>query len=106
LTTIDCENHGRGFYFHTGEGADSVVDGFTITNGHAVWDYGGGIWCHSSSPTITGCTISGNSAEWSDGGFDIMNHEIYLQFALQLRFKNNQFSWETNKCKRSLKPAC
>jgi hypothetical protein len=33
---IDCENSGRGFYFdHTGETADSIVDGFTIQNGDA-----------------------------------------------------------------------
>ena len=34
-STIDCEEAGRGFYFHSGEDADSIVEGFTITNGHA-----------------------------------------------------------------------
>ena len=57
---IDCENSGRGFYFHSGEDANSVVDGFTIENGFA--DVGGGIYCVRSSPTITNCTVSGNSA--------------------------------------------
>jgi len=27
---IDCENNGRGFYFHSGETSASVLDGFTI----------------------------------------------------------------------------
>lgn len=48
---IDCEDNGRGFYFHSGEGTDSVVMGFTITNGSAL--SGGGISCdNGSSPTI------------------------------------------------------
>ena len=63
---IDCENNGRGFYFHSGETETSVVDGFTIQNGWAYGD-GGGIWC-SSSPTIADNTITGNLAEGSGGG--------------------------------------
>ena len=57
---IDCEKRGRGFYFHNGEGEESIVRGFTITNG-SVFGVGGGIGCSSSSPTITDCTISGNT---------------------------------------------
>jgi PKD repeat protein len=58
---IDCENSGRGFYFGSGEDANSVVEGFTIRNGDA--DYGGAVYCKDSSPTITNCTFSGNSAD-------------------------------------------
>jgi predicted outer membrane repeat protein len=64
---IDCEYSGRGFYFHGGETAAAVVEGFTIRNGRATenspgdW-YGGGVYCSNSSPTLTNCTISGNSA--------------------------------------------
>jgi hypothetical protein len=63
-TIIDCngsstEPH-RGFYFHSGEDANSIVDGLTITNGYA-WQ-GGGIHCNGGSPKITNCTFSGNSA--------------------------------------------
>jgi len=63
---IDCENEGRGFYFHSGETAASVVDGFTITNGNA--DVGGAIYWASgdawyeSGPTIMNCWILGNTA--------------------------------------------
>jgi hypothetical protein len=63
---IDCEQQGRGFYFHNGEGEDSVVDGFTIRNGNEL--RGGGISCEYSSPTITGNLIKGNNATRSGGG--------------------------------------
>jgi hypothetical protein len=63
---IDCnassaEPH-RGFYFHSGEDADSIIDGLTVTNGYVYYDFGGGIYCKYSSPAITNCTFSGNSA--------------------------------------------
>jgi parallel beta-helix repeat protein len=56
---VDCNGHGRGVYFHSSEGTDSVVSGLTIIGGWA--DEGGGIYCSQSSPTITNCVISGNS---------------------------------------------
>jgi parallel beta-helix repeat protein/predicted outer membrane repeat protein len=67
---IDCENSGRGFYFHSGETKDAVVEGFTIQNGSVGTDEcGGGVVCgYSSSPTFTNCTISGNSANDDGGG--------------------------------------
>ena len=58
---IDCESLGRGFYFHTGEDEDSVLEGFTITKGQ------GGIYCDSSSPMVTNCTFIGNSAYYGGG---------------------------------------
>jgi len=67
---IDCNDTysdpNRGFYFHSGEDANSIVDGFTITNGH-VKD-GGGISCLGSSPTISNCIISRNTASAGRGG--------------------------------------
>ena len=67
-TIIDCEGDGRGFYFHSEEGLDSILEGFTIQNGSA--EEGGGIYCNSSSPTITNCTIERNTASGflGDGG--------------------------------------
>ena len=79
-TVIDCNgtysNQGRGFYFHSGEGPDSVIDGLTIINGYAPlkWFggskryYGGGIFCDDSSPTIQNCTISTSTARDDGGG--------------------------------------
>ena len=38
--------------------ANTIIDGFTITNGLA--DNGGGIYCENSNPEINNCIISGN----------------------------------------------
>lgn len=66
---LDGQNTTRVVYFHSGEGTGSVLSGFTIQNGKA--SQGGGIYCSSSSPTITYCTIRNNTAnnsEPSQGG--------------------------------------
>jgi parallel beta-helix repeat protein len=57
-TIIDC-NGVTGFYFQNGEDANSILDGVTITKG---FDWNSrGIYCDSSSPTISHCIIMGNS---------------------------------------------
>jgi outer membrane protein assembly factor BamB len=61
----EAELH-RGFYFHSQEGPNSVLEGLTITNGYA--DRGGAIYCHGSSPTIARCNITRNSANNTGGG--------------------------------------
>ncbi|NIV01659.1 MAG: S8 family serine peptidase [Phycisphaerae bacterium] len=67
---IDCQGSKvdphRGFYFHEGEGATSVLDGFMIINGYAT-DEGGGIYCTASSPTLINCMFYGNSAQYWGG---------------------------------------
>lgn len=68
-TVIDCMGSAstRGFVFQSGETSDSKVMGFTITNGNSF--LGGGIYCYnSSSPTISNCAITANSAVFG-GGF-------------------------------------
>jgi parallel beta-helix repeat protein len=74
--TVDCwggyrvEPH-RGFYFHSGEGPGSVLEGVTIMNGilkgSGYDNRGAGILCVGSSPKISDCRIIGNWA--TDGGF-------------------------------------
>ena len=66
---INCEDsyRHRGFYFHSSEQADSIVDGFTIMRGRASvmiqgGAYGGGIYCSGSSPTIRNCIITLNKS--------------------------------------------
>ena len=54
---IDCNHAGCGFKFDDDEDANSILDGFTITNG---FGRGGGIYCRDSSPTIKNCIITGN----------------------------------------------
>jgi subtilisin family serine protease len=68
---IDCENSGRGFYFHSNEGADSILDGFTVTHGRTYADqfrYGGGIACKGCGPAIHNCIIKENTAHNGGGG--------------------------------------
>ncbi len=75
---IDCngtwEQPHRGFYFHSGEDANSVLDGLTITNGYVRWlpdwpkYYGGAILCENAGATIRNCNITGNFARYSGGG--------------------------------------
>lgn len=54
--------------FVNGEESNSVISGITIKNGKGNSEgYGGGIYCSSSSPTISNCIIKENSA-FSGGG--------------------------------------
>ncbi|MHC4243925.1 MAG: S8 family serine peptidase, partial [Planctomycetota bacterium] len=54
--------------FQNNEGSGTVLKGFTISWGSA--DYGGGIRCDKSSPTITDCIISNNFANYYGAGID------------------------------------
>ncbi len=65
-TIIDCEGRGRGFNFHQGEDANTIIEDLTITNGFA--DFGGGISCQYSSPLIRRCIVTGNSSDDSAAG--------------------------------------
>ncbi len=60
---IDCQgtqaNPHRAFYFHSGEGASSVLENVSIVHGYH--DYrGGGIYCDGASPTITNVIFDEN----------------------------------------------
>ena len=71
---IDCNGseteYHRGFYFHSGEDANSILAGITITNGYTT--EGAGIYCYtSSSPTISNCTLTANCADRGGGGITI-----------------------------------
>ncbi len=64
---IDCQEEGRGFTFHSQEDPNSILDGFTITNGYAPGGQlalcnGGGIFCQNSSPSISNCILKNNDA--------------------------------------------
>ena len=50
----------------SGEGPDSVLQGFTVTGGSAV--SGGGMRNENSSPTVLDCIFQGNSASSRGGG--------------------------------------
>ncbi len=51
---------------NSGEGADTILSGFVITGGNAV--YGGGMLNSLSSPTVTNCSFSGNTSVLDGGG--------------------------------------
>jgi hypothetical protein len=48
------------------EGADTMLDGFTITGGNGV--RGGGMYNFNSSPTVTNCIFSSNTSDGRGGG--------------------------------------
>ena len=64
-TIIDGGSSRPGFYFNNGEGADSVLEGLTISNCRSY--SGGGIRCENSSPTIRKCVITNNGATLGGG---------------------------------------
>ncbi len=62
------------FYHSDGLALDpnAILDGFTITAGNAngSWPHGngGGMFNNNSSPTVTNCNFTNNSADWGGGG--------------------------------------
>jgi ribosomal protein L24E len=71
VTIINGEDARRGIYCGNNETSNTIIEGFTITNGDA-WvgsspQDGGGIRCENSSPTITNCIISDNLANYGGG---------------------------------------
>ncbi|MBW2081128.1 MAG: right-handed parallel beta-helix repeat-containing protein [Deltaproteobacteria bacterium] len=69
-TLIDGDLRGSVVTFDSGEGSDSILDGFTLIHGTGVssrLNYGGGIYCNSSSPTIRNCCITENTAAYGAG---------------------------------------
>ncbi len=71
---LDCEGSlqhpRRGFYFHSGEGPGSILEGITVRWGFA--QYGGAIHCaNGSSPTITGCCLRDNTGPYQAFGAGI-----------------------------------
>ena len=95
--------------FENGEGAESKLEGVRLTGGSGtMWGghtygggvsfngssprltdctitgntatEGGGVDCNNSSPTLTNCTISGNSAMWGEGGIDLSDPVRTLGF--------------------------
>jgi len=77
---IDCqanyEDLHRGFYFHSGEDVNSILDGFTITNGYAL--DGGGIYSEHSSPMVTRCILTENQTYINGAGLYITNSSLTL----------------------------
>jgi hypothetical protein len=66
LTTIDANGlNSRVVTCDSGENANTILEGFTITGGNA--DFGGGMFNYQSNPTVINCIFSGNTATISGG---------------------------------------
>ncbi|MHC5210908.1 MAG: right-handed parallel beta-helix repeat-containing protein, partial [Planctomycetota bacterium] len=90
-TIIDGNKSGSVVTFDKLEGKDSVLEGFTITNGSGkTTPYasraGGGIYCESSSPTIRHNVIKGNAV---GGGSFVAGGGFYGLWCHGLTFTNN-----------------
>ncbi len=68
-TVIDGDAEGSVVTFDSGEDSSSIIRGFTLTGGFA--DYGGGVRCDSSSPTIADNFLLGNECWDSKAGCGI-----------------------------------
>ncbi|MHC4064550.1 MAG: right-handed parallel beta-helix repeat-containing protein [Planctomycetota bacterium] len=80
-TTIDALGVGSVVTCDSGEGPDTKMEGFTITGGTGSWCCGplgphrisgGGMLNNGSSPTVIGCTFTGNSADRGGGMYNHM----------------------------------
>lgn len=55
-TIVDVEKAGRGMHIHSGETDTTIIEQITFINGFA--DYGGGLLCEDSDPTIQHCRFA------------------------------------------------
>jgi len=86
VTAIDGRQNGSVVIFWNNEVTNSVLDGFTITNGlsNFLGGYGGGIDCQNTAPMIVNNIISGNTATsggggiWCDRGSTLMVNNTIL----------------------------
>ncbi|MCH8821867.1 MAG: right-handed parallel beta-helix repeat-containing protein [Planctomycetes bacterium] len=73
-TIIDADGSGSVVTCISGEGPDTVIDGFTITGGtgsnDGFCDLGGGMYNIGSSPTVNNCTFTDNFAEFGGGMYN------------------------------------
>lgn len=71
---IDCAGAGRAFYFHSGEGAESILEGVTIKRGNAFGStaepgFGCGVYVRDASPTIRDCRFTDNVWDTNGGSY-------------------------------------
>jgi parallel beta-helix repeat protein len=76
-TIIDGGGSGSVVTFDTSEDANSVLTGFTITNGCA--SDGSGIVCKWASPTISNCIVRDNDSGESGGGISCISSDAIIE---------------------------
>jgi len=87
LTTIDGAQAGTVVSFDDSEMRNSILDGFTITNGTGTdiggTYYGGGVLCGPySHPAIRNCIISANSADYGGGVCSYDHSCVFVDFSI------------------------
>jgi parallel beta-helix repeat protein len=93
----DSDNSYHVFYHPSGTDLDgtAILDGFTVTGGNAngasPHNRGGGTYNSGSSPTLTNCTFSGNSAR--EGGGGMYNHDSSSPVLTNCTFSDNSATW-------------
>jgi parallel beta-helix repeat protein len=93
VTSIDGSQSGSVAVFQNGEDKDSVLDGFTLTNGtgtpNLLGHYvGGGIYCNVASPIINNNVITGNTVAQFGGG-------IRCEDSCAPTITNNTITWNS-----------
>ncbi len=87
-TTIDGNYAGTVVTVPSGCDSNTVIDGFTITNGHTT--KGGGMHnYHNSNPTVVNCTFSNNDASYGGGMYNSESNPTVTNCT----FKNNFASY-------------
>ena len=71
VTIIDGSSSGTVFMVIGGETRNTIIEGFTVQNGHGATFYGGGFYIENSSPTIKNNDIKNNLADSSGGGIKV-----------------------------------
>lgn len=73
----------RGFIFTSGETANSILEGVTITGGAAFGEgvarFGGGLYGAEASPTIRNCIFEGNVAQRNGGAINLFHSEAVIE---------------------------
>ena len=98
---IDCEGDGCGFYFHSGESRDTVVQGFTVTDGHKP-SGGSGLTSIGSSPRIRDCYFTNHNAATTvyciqsslsveSCHFSACNGKVMYLYEAQMQISNSEF---------------
>ncbi len=118
VTIIDAQQTGTVVTCNSGEGANTVLDGFTLTGGVGTpsvngftdggagipsvngFTDGGGMYNSNSSPTVTNCTFSGNTADFGGGVYNTNSSPMVTNCT----FSGNTANFGGGMCNNSSSP--
>lgn len=78
--TIDCQGQARAFVVRSGEGPQTVIEGFTVIGGqsHQGWGSGEAVLVTDASPVIRGCVFANNGFHYDGKDFGPRGGALYL----------------------------